>query len=277
MNDIEKRDLFEQERKIFEAGAQRVDKRTGSVSFLTWPFVTAIAGLIAGEEFLAATFKSASAEEGDAKAAQAGAALQAANDDPQASEPKSGAEDETAKGPAASSDAHAAQFDPTGLVAQPVAHASAGGGGGGRGGGGGDDADSRDHDAHTSIDDSSVNPLSADSHFGSSPFPGGSTLESVQPIVGPAIIGSTPPLGAVATPTKDGAGSIAVEGGQPALTTVTDTVGTLPSAAPDTSAGQAPGPADTLLALATATDGPIEVPGSPTAALAQVATERSTA
>jgi len=283
MNDIEKRDLFEQERKIFEAGAQRVDKRTGSVSFLTWPFVTAIAGLIAGEEFLAATFKSASAEEGDAKAAQAGAALQAANDDPQASEPKSGAEDETAKGPAASSDAHAAQFDPTGLVAQPVAHASAGGGGGGRGGGGGDDADSRDHDAHTSIDDSSVNPLSADSHFGSSPFPGGSTLESVQPIVvgdsfGPAIIGSTPPLGTVGTPTNDVAGTIApVEAGQPALTTVTDTVGTLPSAAPDTSAGQAPGPADTLLALATATDGPIEVPGSATAALAKVATDASNA
>jgi hypothetical protein len=82
----------------------------------------------------------------------------------------------------------------------------------------------------------------------------------------------------VGTPTNDVAGTIApVEAGQPALTTVTDTVGTLPSAAPDTSAGQAPGPADTLLALATATDGPIEVPGSATAALAKVATDASNA
>jgi hypothetical protein len=41
---------------------------------------------------------------------------------------------------------------------------------------------------------------------------------------------------------------------------------------PDTSTGQAPGPADTLLALATATDAPIEVPGSATAAPANVVT-----
>jgi len=53
MNEIEKRELIEQRRKIFEAGTQRADKRTGSFSFLTWPFF--IAPLIAGEEFLAAT------------------------------------------------------------------------------------------------------------------------------------------------------------------------------------------------------------------------------
>ena len=118
MNEIEKRELFEQQQKIFEAGAQRADKRTGSFSFLTWSFF--IAPLIACEEFLAATFKSAAAEEEDAKAAQAGAAPQAANDDPPASDPsKTSAEDETAKGPAASSEAHAAQLDPTGLLAQP--------------------------------------------------------------------------------------------------------------------------------------------------------------
>jgi hypothetical protein len=52
---------------------------------------------------------------------------------------------------------------------------------------------------------------------------------------------------------------------------------THPSAAPDTSAGQAPGPADTLLALATATHAPIELPGSATAAPANVATDASNA
>ena len=74
MNDVEKRELFEQERKIFEAGAQRVDRRTGSFSFLTWPFFIALAPLIANEEFLAATFKSGAPEQEDAKVASAGAA-----------------------------------------------------------------------------------------------------------------------------------------------------------------------------------------------------------
>jgi hypothetical protein len=171
MNGVEKRELFEQQRKIFEAGAQRADRRTGSFSFLTLPFF--IAPLIANEEFLAATFKSAAAEEENAKARQAGAAPQAADDDPPASDPpKSSAESETGKGPAASSAAHAAQLDQTELVAQPHEDApkpstarseavtTARGGGGG--GGGGDAADSRHHDAHTSIDDSSVNSRSAD-------------------------------------------------------------------------------------------------------------------
>src|SRR3981081_1531951 len=95
-NEIEKRELFEQQQMIFEAGAQRADKRSGSFSFLTWPFF--IAPLIANEEFLAAPFKSAAAEEEDAKNAQAGAASQAANDDPPASDlAKTSAEDETAK------------------------------------------------------------------------------------------------------------------------------------------------------------------------------------
>ena len=107
MSEIEKRELFDQQRKIFEAGAQRVDKRAGSFSFLTWPFF--IAPLIAGEEFLAATFNSAAAEE-DAKAALAGASQQAANDDPPARDPsKTSTEDEMAEGPAASSEAHAVQ------------------------------------------------------------------------------------------------------------------------------------------------------------------------
>ena len=172
MNEIEKRELFEQQRKIFEAGAQQVDKRTGSFSFLTWSFF--IAPLIACEEFLAAMFKSAAAVEEDSNAAQAGAAPQAADDHPPMSDlSKTSAQDETPKESAASSEAHAAQLDPTGLLAQPhedapkpstarneaVADASAEGGGG-------DDADSRHHDAHTSIDDSSVNSLSVDSQRG---------------------------------------------------------------------------------------------------------------
>jgi hypothetical protein len=141
--EVEKRELIEQERKIFEAGVQRVDKRSGSFSFLTWSFF--IAPLIACEEFLAAPFKSAAAEEEDAKAARAGATPLAANDDPPAGDPsKTGAEDETAKGPVASSEAHASQVDPTGTLPQPqedrpgpsTAHgeavAAAGGGGGWR-------------------------------------------------------------------------------------------------------------------------------------------------
>src|SRR3954468_13629835 len=167
MNEVEKHELFEQERKIFEAGVQRADKRSGSFNFLTWSFF--IAPLIACEEFLVATFKSAAAEQEAAKTAQAGAASQAVNDDPSAIDPsKTGAEDETFKTPAASLDARASQLDP-GLLAQPH-----------------DDAlkpspapsktvaaegsDVAEHNAQTSmdpIDHSSVNSLSADSYLGS--------------------------------------------------------------------------------------------------------------
>jgi hypothetical protein len=116
MNEIEKRELIEQQRKIFEAGTQRADKRTGSFSFLTWPFF--IAPLIASEEFSAATFQSAAAEERDANAAKAGAALWAANDDPPMTNlPKASAENETTTGLAASSEVHAAQLDQ--LLAEP--------------------------------------------------------------------------------------------------------------------------------------------------------------
>jgi hypothetical protein len=321
MREVEKRELIEQERKIFEAGVQRAEKRSGSFSFLTWSFF--IAPLIACEEFLAAPFKSAAAEEEDAKAARAGATPPAANDDPPASDPsKTSAEDETARGPVASSEAHSSQLDPTGTLAQPqedtpgpstahseaVAAAGGGGSGGGGGGGGGDDAGSTQ--APTSIHGSSVNALSAVSHLGSSQLSGGSTLESVQSSVpgdslSPSIIGPGHLLGNVGSLTHDVAGTIApVEAAvQPVLTTVTDTGNVVSHAAanatpvvdttepvltsaeashgnpatdlsqpgvPDVSTGQAPGPADTLLALATATDAPIEVPGSTTAAVTDV-------
>jgi len=133
---------------------------------------------------------------------------------------KRSAEDETAKGPAAS---FGVRMRPSSIRAgfwrsrmktsrpsraPPAAKLSPAALGEGDGGGG-DDADSRHHDADTSIDDSSVNSLSADSHLGSSPFPGGSTLESVQSIVlgdsfSPAIIGSAHLLGTVGSPSNDG-------------------------------------------------------------------------
>jgi hypothetical protein len=69
INEVEKRELLEQQRMIFEAGAQRTDKRTGSFSFLTWPFL--IAPLIASKEFLLATLNPAAAAEEDGKAALA--------------------------------------------------------------------------------------------------------------------------------------------------------------------------------------------------------------
>src|SRR5712671_1564867 len=228
MNDIEKRGLFEQQQKIFEATAQRADKRTGSFSFLTWSFF--IAPLIACEEFLAAMFKSAAAVEEDAKTAQAGATLQAANDHPPASDvSKTSAEDETAKAPAALSEAHAAQLDPTGLLTQPYeeapkpstarseAVAAAIGGGGG-----GDNADSRSHDAHISIDDSSANLLAVDFQPGSGQLPGNSTLESLQSNVfgdsfSPSIIGSAPLLRTGGTLPND------VVGADPTSLDVTDT------------------------------------------------------
>ena len=75
MNEIEKRELFEQQQKIFEAGVQRADKRSGSFNFLTWSFF--IAPLIACEEFLVGIFKSAAAEQEVVKTAHAGAAPQA--------------------------------------------------------------------------------------------------------------------------------------------------------------------------------------------------------
>jgi hypothetical protein len=121
---------------------------------------------------------------------------------------------------------------------------------------------------------------------------------AVQPVL--ATVADT-----VGTLSHDVAGTIApVEAAvQPVLTTVTDTGNVVSHAAanatpvvdttepvltsaeashgnpatdlsqpgvPDVSTGQAPGPADTLLALATATDAPIEVPGSTTAAVTDV-------
>ncbi|WP_271498113.1 hypothetical protein, partial [Bradyrhizobium sp. CCBAU 11357] len=211
MQQVEKRELFEQERKSFEAGVQRADKRSGSFNFLTWSFF--IAPLIACEEFLAATFKSALAEHEDATAAQAGAGPQRTNDELPASDPaKPGAEDERPKGPAASSETHVAQLDPASLPAEPQEHAPRPGTAGGEAvavasygseGGGGEDAVSFKHQAHTSADASHVNCVnwpSADFNFVMTESSGGATLESIWPSVlydsySPSVVSSSPVLG----------------------------------------------------------------------------------
>ncbi len=236
MNEIEKRELFEQQQKIFEARAQRMAKRSGSFNFLTW--ASFIAPLIACEEFLAATFKSAAAEEQGAKAAQADASPQAASDDPAASDSSKtgGADDNTA-----TSEASAVQLDPTVLLAQPhddalkpsAARSEAGAAEGS--GGGTDAAESRHHNAHISIEDSSVNPLSVDSHLGSTQMQSGSTLETVQSNMlggsfGPCMIQSANLPGTVGSLSNDIMGSTIAPvetAAQPVLATVTDTVGTL--------------------------------------------------
>lgn len=213
-----------------------------SFSFLTRSFF--IAQLVACEEFLAAPFKSALAKQEDATAAQAGAGPQGTNDELPASDPaKPGAEDERPKGPAASSDTHVAQLDPTGVLAEPhedaprpstargetVATASSGDGGG-------DDVDSCKHHAHISADVSCVNSLSADSDLGSTQLPGESTLESVRSNVlcdsfSRSIVSSFPPLGMLGDLSNDVVVGIApVEAAvPPTLATASDTVITVPN------------------------------------------------
>jgi hypothetical protein len=238
MNEIEKRELIEQQRKILEAGTQRVEKRTGFFSFLTWPFF--IAPLIASQEFLTATLKSGAAEQEDAKTALAGLVPHAANGDLPASDPsKMKAENEAVREPSTSSQAHTAQFDPAGLFGQSddvpklsVAQSEVAANGGGRDAGD-DDVDFRNHDTHTQIEDSSINSLSADFHFGSGQLPGGSTLESLQSNgladwLGPSVIGSAP-LGNVGSLSSTVIGTIAPSEAavQPALATASDAVNTL--------------------------------------------------
>src|SRR6478609_3525812 len=114
MEKIEKRELVEQQRKIFEAGVQRADKRSGSFSFLTWAFF--LAPLLASKSFVAAMEKPAAADE-HATAAHQSTAPHAANDDPPAMDlAKMSGQNET--GFAASSTAHAPQADPIGAAPQ---------------------------------------------------------------------------------------------------------------------------------------------------------------
>ena len=83
----------------------------------------------------------------------------------------------------------------------------------------------------------------------------------------PADIGKVSDALASAAPVVDTTEPVLASAGASHSSPPTDL---LHSAAPDISMGQAAGPADTLLALATSTDAPIEVPGSATAAPANV-------
>src|SRR3954454_12949095 len=167
--EIEKRELLEQQQKILEAGAQRADKRTGSFNFLTWSFF--IAPLIAGEEFLASTIKSAAAEEEAGKTAQATATAHTANDYSPASDPvRTTIAAETERAPTGSAATFAVK--PSHSEPVPAAPGTTSGGGAGS-----DDGDSSHHDAHA-IHGSSVNSL-ASSHLGAQLL-GDSTNELVQ-------------------------------------------------------------------------------------------------
>jgi hypothetical protein len=235
MSKTEKRELIEQQRKIFEAGAQRVDRRTGSFSFLTWSFF--LAPLIAVEEFLSSTFRSAAAEEEDAKAVQAGATSHVMNNDPPAIDLfKANAVDETTKGAATSLQAHADQAGGTELLAGPLedaaepnSEATAATRSGGR------NDDSQLQGAHDLIHGSSVNALV------NSQLPASSAPESSQANV------------LAGTPSHDVAAAAApVEAVvQPVLATATDMVGTLSH---DVAAAAAPVEAVVQPVLATATD-----------------------
>jgi hypothetical protein len=210
MNKIEKRELVEQQRKIFEAGAQRVDRRTGSFTFLTWSFF--LAPLVAVEEFLSSTIRSAAAEEENARAAQAAAASHVGNNDSPAIDlSKTTATDEASQGLASSSQTQADHTGRTELLAQPdsakpnseAAAASIG-----------DRDDDSQHDsAHHAIHGSSVNVL-ADTHLW---LPPGSAPESSE---ANGLMGTpTPNMAATTAPVEAAA--------QPVLPTATDIVSTL--------------------------------------------------
>ena len=333
MSKTEKRELIEQQRKIFEAGAQRVDRRTGSFSFLTWSFF--LAPLIAVEAFLSSTFGSAAGEEEDAKAVQAGATSHVMNNDPATIDLfNAKAVDETTKEAATPLQAHANQAGGAELLAGPLeeaakpnSEAAAATRSGGR------DDDSQHQGAHDLIHGSSVNAL-ADSQLPASSTPASAQANvlagtpshdvaaaaaPVEPVVPPVLATATDTAGTMSHEVAAAAAPVEAVV-QPVLATATDTVGTLShdvaaAAAPaeavvqpvlatatatvgtlshdamtepltstaaisndltsdvshpdSTGASDVSHPADTLLALATATDAPIQLPVSPPTASAQ--------
>jgi hypothetical protein len=333
MSKTEKRELIEQQRKIFEAEAQRVDRRTGSFSFLTWSFF--LAPLIAVEAFLSSTFGSAAGEEEDAKAVQAGATSHVMNNDPATIDLfNAKAVDETTKEAATPLQAHANQAGGAELLAGPLeeaakpnSEAAAATRSGGR------DDDSQHQGAHDLIHGSSVNAL-ADSQLPASSTPASAQANAlagtpshdvaaaaapVEAVVPPVLATATDTVGTLSHDVAAAAAPVEAVV-QPVLATATDTVGTLnhdvaAAAAPaeavvqpvlatatatvgtlshdamtepltstaaisndltsdvshpdSTGASDVSHPADTLLALATATDAPIQLPVSPPTASAQ--------
>ena len=264
MSKTEKRELIEQQRKIFEAEAQRVDRRTGSFSFLTWSFF--LAPLIAVEAFLSSTFGSAAGEEEDAKAVQAGATSHVMNNDPATIDLfNAKAVDETTKEAATPLQAHANQAGGAELLAGPLeeaakpnSEAAAATRSGGR------DDDSQHQGAHDLIHGSSVNAL-ADSQLPASSTPASAQANALAGTPSHDVAAAAAPVEAVVPPVlataTDTAGTMSHEVAaaaapveavvQPVLATATDTVGTLNH---DVAAAAAPAEAVVQPVLATATD-----------------------
>jgi hypothetical protein len=264
MSKTEKRELIEQQRKIFEAEAQRVDRRTGSFSFLTWSFF--LAPLIAVEAFLSSTFGSAAGEEEDAKAVQAGATSHVMNNDPATIDLfNAKAVDETTKEAATPLQAHANQAGGAELLAGPLeeaakpnSEAAAATRSGGR------DDDSQHQGAHDLIHGSSVNAL-ADSQLPASSTPASAQANALAGTPSHDVAAAAAPVEAVVPPVlataTDTAGTMSHEVAaaaapveavvQPVLATATDTVGTLSH---DVAAAAPPVEAVMQPMLATATD-----------------------
>jgi hypothetical protein len=112
MNKIEKRELVEQQRNVFEAGMRRADKRTGSFSFLTWAFF--LAPLMVSKEFLGGKIVFAAAADEHTTAKKI-AALHPVTDDPPARDlSQAGGENETPNGTGSSSALHSTELDSRG-------------------------------------------------------------------------------------------------------------------------------------------------------------------
>ena len=263
MSKTEKRELIEQQRKIFEAEAQRVDRRTGSFSFLTWSFF--LAPLIAVEAFLSSTFGSAAGEEEDAKAVQAGATSHVMNNDPATIDLfNAKAVDETTKEAATSLQAHANQAGGAELLAGPLEEAAKPNSEAAATRSGGRDDDSQHQGAHDLIHGSSVNAL-ADSQLPASSTPASAQANALAGTPSHDVAAAAAPVEAVVPPVlataTDTAGTMSHEVAaaaapveavvQPVLATATDTVGTLNH---DVAAAAAPAEAVVQPVLATATD-----------------------
>ncbi len=223
MSNIEKREIIEQRRKIFESGTQRADKRTGSFNFLTWAFF--IAPLIVSKDLLAAGGKPTATSEDHAEAPHKGAVLHTTNEDaPVMDLAQTAGEKETSNGTPALSAAHPPQvgFAPQPHEDQPsIAHsdaiATASGGADVGGPEGVNDANWGDLN---SVDDNATSQLSVHPHLGSGQPPSESAVESFQSNVIPSSVSAS--AVSLGGPSNDLTGAIAfVEAaGQPAIVTL---------------------------------------------------------
>ena len=187
MNEIEKRELFEQQQKIFEARAQRMAKRSGSFNFLTWAVLHCPADCVRRVSRRHIQIRGCRGAGRESRSGQARRRRRRTTIRRRVIPRKRAAQRmrRPKRPPPRRRRVRPSSIRPGfcrsrmmmhSSRAPPAAKLSSPRGGGG----GGDDAESRHHNAPTSIEDSSVNLLSADSHLGSTQMQGGSTLESVQ-------------------------------------------------------------------------------------------------